>query len=95
MDEHYADIKSIRQAADYVEMNYEYFIRLFRAANGISPKKYLDTVRVQKAHDLLLTTDHKCYSIALLVGLENENALYRLFKRLGYINPKIYRRPGN
>jgi transcriptional regulator GlxA family with amidase domain len=91
IDEHYAEMKSIRQVADYVDMSYEYFLRSFRSAVGISPKKYLDTVRVQKAHEYILMTPYKCYSIALLAGLENENALYRLFKRMGYKNPRHYR----
>ena len=91
MEEHYAEIKSIRQVADYVEMSYEYFLRSFRAVAGISPKKYLDTIRVQKAHEYLLMTQYKCYSIARLVGLEDDNALYRLFKRMGYNNPGHYR----
>ena len=89
--EHYAEIKSICQVAEYVDMNYEHFLRSFRVAVGITPKKYLDTVRVQKAHKLLLTTQYKCYSIARLVGLEDDNALYRLFKRMGYKNPGHYR----
>jgi len=91
MDDHYAGIQSIRQVADYVDMSYEYLLRSFRIAFGITPKKYLDTVRVQKAHEYLLMTEYKCYSIARLVGLENENALYRLFKRIGYKNPGHYR----
>jgi len=95
MDEHYAEIKSIRQAADYVDMSYEHFLRSFRAAAGITPKKYLDTVRVQKAHEYLLMTQYKCYSIARLVGLEHEASLSKLFKRMGYKSPKKYRRPGN
>jgi len=90
MDEHYTEIKSIRQVAGYVDLNYEYFIRSFRATAGIAPKKYLDMVRVQKAHELLFTTEYKCYSIARLVGLEDDNALYRLFKRMGYKNPGHY-----
>jgi len=75
-------------------MSYEYLLRSFRAAIGISPKKYLDTIRAQKAHKLLLTTQYKCYSIARLVGLENEQSLSKLFKRMGYKNPKKYRRAG-
>ncbi len=76
-------------------MNYEYFLRSFRVAVGITSKKYLDMVRVQKAHEYLLMTEYKCYSIARLVGLEDEESLSKLFKRMGYKNPKKYRSPGN
>jgi len=91
MDEHYAEIQSIRRIADYVGMNYEHLLCSFRWAVGITPKKYLDTVRVQKAHEYLLMTQYKCYNIARLVGLEDDNALYRLFKRMGYKIPGHYR----
>ena len=91
IENHCNTIKSVKDIADHIDMNSEYLTRTFRQAYGHTPKKYLDTIRLQKALDLLRTTNHKCYSIALIIGLKNERDLSMLFKRMGYKNPRHYR----
>lgn len=91
IEEHCYSIKTVKDIADHVGLNSEYLTRAFRQVYRHTLKKYLDTVRLYRALELLRTTDHKCYSIAQIVGLKNERDLCMLFKRMGYKSPRHYR----
>lgn len=67
------------------------FVRLFRAATGTSPKRWLSARRLERTARLLVTTDQTLHEIARRVGYESEFSLSRAFKRHYGIAPARYR----
>jgi len=67
------------------------FARLFRAATGTSPKRWLTARRLEQAAKLLATTDATLAAIAAQVGYVSEFALSRAFKRHHGVAPAFYR----
>lgn len=57
-----------------------------------SPLQYLNSVRIEKAKDLLLHSDEKIGVIGQIVGIENTNHFIRIFKEKTGVTPLTYRR---
>lgn len=68
------------------------FARLFRAATGHSPMRYLTERRLELAARLLVTTPARLSHIAERTGYKSEFALSRAFKRRHGLAPAHYRR---
>jgi transcriptional regulator GlxA family with amidase domain len=68
------------------------FARLFRAATGRSPKRYLTERRLELAARLLVTTPAPLSHIAEQTGYKSEFSLSRAFKRQHGLAPAHYRR---
>ncbi|TFE65860.1 hypothetical protein A7Q09_10660 [Methylacidiphilum sp. Yel] len=66
-------------------------LRKFRATLGLSPSKYLQSVRIEAAKHLLETTNKTIEEISYAVGYEEERSFRRLFKKLTSLSPKAYR----
>lgn len=67
------------------------FVRLFRAATGESPQRWLRARRLEQAAQLLLRGDERLATIAARVGYASEFALSRAFKRKYGVAPALFR----
>jgi transcriptional regulator GlxA family with amidase domain len=68
------------------------FKRRFKEATGYTPLAYLQTLRLEKAKQLLETTRMSLDSITYTVGYEDSNSFRRLFlQRVGLL-PAAYRK---
>jgi transcriptional regulator GlxA family with amidase domain len=77
--------------AEFMAMSPRHFSRCFRQQTGMTPGKYLETIRLEKARELLGATTQSIKSVAYLCGFQQEERLRRLFiKQLG-ITPSQYR----
>ena len=77
--------------AEFMAMSPRHFSRSFHQQTGMTPGKYLETIRLEKARELLSTTNQPIKSVAYLCGFQREERLRRLFvKQLG-ITPSQYR----
>lgn len=65
--------------------------REFTAAYGVPLITYLNIRRLEKARELLLSTDYKINVIGVMVGFDNTNHFIRLFKRRYGQTPGTYR----
>ncbi len=65
--------------------------RCFRAAYGIGPVAYLQRLRIERARDLLATTDLTAGEVALRVGFVSQPWFTRLFAREVGMPPSAYR----
>lgn len=83
---------SLGDIAKYVFLSSSYFTRAFKEETGMSPINYLLRVRVERAKELLLETDHKISDIALSVGFSNQQRFNEIFKKNVKITPLQYRR---
>ncbi|WP_099469850.1 helix-turn-helix domain-containing protein [Konateibacter massiliensis] len=93
MSDHYeeADL-SLAMVADYVGLNEKYFTNRFTKETGETFSSYLTELRIQKAKELLKTTNFKIYEVAQMSGYHNVEHFNRMFKKLNQISPAQYRK---
>lgn len=87
----YAAIEKISDITDVLNINQEYFCRLFKNEVGISFNKYLTNYRLKIAEELLKNTDRKVSDIARQVGYQNLSYFSKIFKEKYNTNPYKYR----
>jgi AraC-like DNA-binding protein len=90
MDSHMAEQMTIDELAKLVHFHPNYFIQLFKSMMGVSPIVYINKKRMDKAQQLLLSTNMAVSEIAGLIGME----LYyfsRMFKKWNGFSPTEYR----
>lgn len=68
-----------------------YFSGLFKKTAGISPLSYVTRVRVEKAKELMMTTEYKLVQIAAAVGYEDYQYFTRVFKKAVGETPGEYK----
>ena len=59
---------------------------------GKPPRKYLTSIRVKKARELLESTDYGVGEIGNIVGYDNPLYFSRIFKKQTGISPAEYRK---
>ena len=80
------------------ELATEYGVNKFRLCREFAkyyeytPIQYLNKIRIEKAKELLLSTDEKIVDISQIVGIENTTHFIRLFKEKTGVTPLTYRR---
>lgn len=72
-------------------MNSSYLSHLFRKRTGQKYAQYLTSIRMEKARELLITSDRKLYQIAKAVGYDNSKYFFRVFKKWEGMTPEQYR----
>lgn len=93
INNHYANsMLSLKEVADYVELNEKYFTSKFSKETGETFINYLTSLRIEKAKDLLMTTNFKIYEIAEMVGYRNVENFNRVFKKNIGTSPAQYRK---
>ena len=68
------------------------FARRFVQATGLSPLRFLHTLRLERAAQLLVETDLSLSTIADQVGYTSEFAFSRAFKRHRGLPPSVFRK---
>jgi transcriptional regulator GlxA family with amidase domain len=82
---------SLGQMAESVNLSPPYFCFLFKSITGISPARYLKSLRMQQAATLLTTTFLSVKEIVRSVGCTDESHFVRDFKRIYGMTPSEYR----
>lgn len=83
---------SLDEAARRYRVNKYRLCREFSAYYHTTPLQYLNQIRIERAKELLLSTDEKICDIGQLVGIENTNHFIRLFKEKTGVTPLAFRR---
>lgn len=91
IDEHYNRDISLTAIADVFYMNAVYLGRLFKASTGQRFTDYLNTLRIERASELLRLPDLWIYEISENVGYHDLNYFYRMFKAKTGMTPTEYR----
>ncbi len=73
--------------ANYINMNSNYFSRLFKSEMGISFSEYLLNKRIDVATDLLKNTDSPIQEVTRIVGFESTSYFHRAYKKVTGITP--------
>ena len=82
---------SVRELASACCLSEGHFSHLFCDVVGRSPYAHLLFLRMEKAKDLLLSTDLSVGEIGETVGYDDQNYFSRIFKRQIGVSPSKYR----
>lgn len=74
----------------YFESDYDYLNRVFHKMTGYTIFNYLNTVRINKARELIETTPIKFSEIGYLVGIDDPYYFSKLFKKYTSMTPTQY-----
>ncbi len=81
----------LRQIAESLFMSYDNFRRRFKAQVGLSPNRYIQSMKVEKAKELLLFTDLEVKEISEQVGFSDPYYFSRVFKEWEKKSPQNFR----
>lgn len=93
--ENYASDIGIEEYAVRNNMSVSWFIRNFRDYTKFTPAKYILSLRVMNAQNLLKTTDYTISEIASIVGYDNPLYFSRVFRASVGISPTEFRMRNN
>lgn len=80
LHEHVAERYSVEEHAAGAGLSVGRFIHVFREATGLSPKRYLTSIRISEARMLLESTDYPIAEVADIVGYDNPLYFSRVFR---------------
>lgn len=72
--------------------NHSYLGKIFRKKMNQSFNEYVDRLRIEKAKELLLTTEYKVYFIAEQVGYKNVDYFHVKFRKYVSMSPAEFRK---
>lgn len=84
-------VEDMAQAAD---LSRSHFSRRFRESEGVSPREYLEHIRIKHSMSLLAQHEIRVKEVADRCGFRDENYFTRVFKRVSGMTPTQYRRAG-
>ena len=91
INESYSELFGISELAESLQVNKSYLIRRFSKEVGISPGKYLQAVRINRAKKLLAKPQYSLEVIAALCGFSGANYFCKAFKKETGETPTTYR----
>lgn len=83
---------TLKGTANAFYMNPSYLSRLYKQKMGVSFKEYLTNLRMNKALDLIRTTDMKVYEIGEAIGIPDPNYFSNCFKKAMNMSVSEYRK---
>lgn len=91
----YQDNLTLNDVATHVFLSENYFSTLFSQKTGTTFRNYLRGFRIEKAKELLTTTNLRIYEVAQQTGYNEHSHFVRAFKALTGQSPGDYRQSKN
>ncbi|MBQ8208188.1 MAG: helix-turn-helix transcriptional regulator [Clostridia bacterium] len=92
LEEHYRENITLDELADVAGFSPKYFCRLFSKMTGRSPIDYLNCYRIDRASEMLLSTDKPIIDIAAECGFYDLSYFVKVFKKYKNVPPGQYRK---
>jgi AraC family transcriptional regulator len=92
IENHLDEDISLRELSCAASLQQNHFIRAFKQATGMPPHHYLLTRRVERAKDLLSSTDLGIVQISYLLNFSSQAHFTSVFKKFMHTTPFAYRR---
>lgn len=90
--EHYNDPIVIEDFAQSLHVSVSLFLRNFKSVFNVSPKQYIQDIRMNNAQSLLESTSYSVAEIAAIVGYDNPLYFSRIFHKEKGMSPTDYRK---
>ena len=91
IDENYHKKLTVSLIADEVFLSKDYIRNLFIKFYGVSPKSYIQNIRMERAKNLLLKTQTSIALIANSVGYDDPLLFSKMFKKYYDVSPTKFR----
>jgi AraC-like DNA-binding protein len=91
LDGHYRMPLTIKRLSQEAALSPYHFIRLFRQAYQQTPHQYLIQRRLERAKELLQSSDLSITDICAEVGFESLGSFSALFRKATGLPPSVYR----
>ncbi len=82
---------TVESVAKLLRLDRKYFYSIFKEETGVSPIRYIQRQRVNRACTLLKTTNYSISEIACSVGYEDLFTFSRMFRQQTGMSPSKYR----
>jgi AraC family transcriptional regulator len=92
IDAHLGERLTLPEIAGTFEVSPYHFAHLFKRATGVPPHRYVMQRRIEKAKQLLRSTELSIAAIALEVGCASQSHFSDLFHRATGVTPHAYRK---
>ncbi|MCI8329703.1 MAG: AraC family transcriptional regulator [Oscillibacter sp.] len=92
INHNYASQIRVQDIANFVNIDRTYLYKMFKRNIGLSPQVYLLNYRIDRACELLRTTDKSVSEVAYSVGFQDYSNFSRQFKARCLKSPTAYRK---
>lgn len=92
INEHYGEKIVLEDIAEIAELNPVYFSVLFKKETGINFSTYLSNVRMEKAKELICSSNKTIAAIAKQVGYKDSRYFSQTFYKTVGVKPALYRK---
>lgn len=92
ISEHYREKIYIDTLADMITVSPDYFTKMFKDSIGRTPIDYINGLRINRAMQMLATTDVSVNEISDTLGFSNPNYFHKIFKQYMNASPVAYRK---
>ncbi len=92
IDEHLEHALSLAKIAAVTRMSVAHFARLFRQDTGMTPHQFIIWRRIERARQLLVSTDFSLCEIGNQVGFTDQSHFIAVFRKHVGPTPRLYRR---
>lgn len=82
---------SLEDIADKVNMSYSWFRKVFKDYTGFSPANYIQEMKLQRAKNMLATSDASIKEISYVLNFESVSYFSSIFKKRTGMTPIQYR----
>ncbi|MGW4848945.1 helix-turn-helix transcriptional regulator [Nocardia brasiliensis] len=89
-DRRYADPLDLDELAAAAGVSKYHFLRAFAAVYGLTPAAYLTERRIERAQDLLRSTNLTVTEVCMLVGYSSLGSFSSKFRKLVGVTPSEY-----
>lgn len=83
---------TVNSLCELLGITQPYLYRIFKERSSVSPKQYIDTCRINKAKNLLKTTNLTVSQVALSVGMPDSLAFSKFFSKNVGVSPSAYKK---
>ena len=95
LEDHFAEKICWDSLADHFSLSLRTLHRQLKQQTGLTPQRYLNRLRLSKAHHLLRHSEESVTDVAFLCGFGDSNHFSTLFKREFQLAPRDFRQQWN